>query len=190
MSSVTDDQLKDFFHTQLPTGPFNWSLALGTVLAFLSQLSSIGKGLQKVGVQSLPELSCRPAIMWQYLSSTTWRNGLMLDILGALFGFVSLTILPISVAQPIFCNGLVLLACYSHFYLKEQLGRREWAAIGMCFTGTVLLAATLVPRDWTQTHVGWLQMKMSFCLIIVLPLLVRDRRARQHLAPAAPPAAP
>ena len=170
--SLPSDPFDAFVHRQFPNGPFNWSLAFGTVLAFLSQLSSIGKGLQKVGVQSLPELSYRPAVVWQYLSSTTWRNGLMLDILGAFFGFVSLTILPISVAQPIFCNGLVLLACYSHFYLKEQLGRREWAAIGMCFSGTVLLAATLVPRDWAHTNVGWLQVKMSIVLIIVLPLLV------------------
>lgn len=93
------------------------------ILAFLSQLSSIGKGLQKVGVQSLPELSGNPAVLWQYLSSRTWRNGMLLDILGAIFGFLSLSVLPISVAQPIFCNGLVLLACYSHFYLHEQVPR-------------------------------------------------------------------
>lgn len=169
----------------LPQGQISWSLAFGTILAFLSQLSSIGKGLQKVGVQSLPELSYRPGVLWQYLSNTTWRNGLMLDILGAIFGFVSLTILPISVAQPIFCNGLVLLACYSHCYLKEQLGRREWLAIAMCFVGTVLLAATLVPRDWERTRVGWLQAKMAVVLVLVLPLLVtfetgirRAKRAR------------
>jgi drug/metabolite transporter (DMT)-like permease len=155
LEAISD--LDSFLQRHWPQGPFNWSLAFGVVLAFLSQLSSIGKGLQKVGVQNLPELSYRPAVLWQYLSSTTWRNGLLLDILGAFFGFISLTILPISIAQPIFCNGLVLLALYSHLYLKEQLGRREWASISMCFSGTVMLAATLVPRDWAQTHVGWLQ---------------------------------
>lgn len=110
---------------------------------------------------------------------------MLLDILGAVFGFTSLTILPISVAQPIFCNGLVLLACYSHFYLKEQLASREWRAIGMCFLGTVLLASTLVPRDWSRTHVGWLQVKLAIVLMLVLPLLVlvecglrRMKRAR------------
>ena len=165
-------ELEAFLQRQLPQGPLNWSLAFGVCLAFLSQLSSIGKGIQKVGVQNLPELSYRPSVLKQYLASTTWRRGMLLDILGAVFGFTSLTILPISVAQPIFCNGLVLLACYSHFYLKEQLASREWRAIGMCFLGTVLLASTLVPRDWSRTHVGWLQVKLAIVLMLVLPLLV------------------
>ena len=104
----------------------DWHLAYGSAFAFMAQMSSIGKGLQKVGVSTLPELSLRPAVMWQYLSCPTWRNGFLLECLGALFALAALTIVPISVAQPIFCNGLVLLALYSHFYLKEQLGRCEW----------------------------------------------------------------
>ena len=165
-------EFEELLIRHLPQGPFNWSLALGVCLAFMSQLSSIGKGIQKVGVQSLPELSYRPSVLKQYCASKTWRRGMLLDIAGAVFGFTSLTILPISVAQPIFCNGLVLLACYSHFYLKEQLASREWRAIGMCFLGTVLLAVTLVPRDWSRTHVGWLQVKLAMVLLLVLPLLL------------------
>ena len=88
----------------------DWHLAYGSAFAFMAQMSSIGKGLQKVGVQTLPELSLRPAVIWQYLSCPTWRNGFLLDLLGAMFGLAALTIVPISVAQPIFCNGLVLLA--------------------------------------------------------------------------------
>ena len=103
----------------------DWHLAYGSAFAFMAQMSSIGKGLQKVGVSTLPELSLRPAVILQYLSCPTWRNGFLLECLGALFALAALTIVPISVAQPIFCNGLVLLALYSHFYLKEQLGRRD-----------------------------------------------------------------
>lgn len=65
-----------------------------------------GKGLQKVGVQNLPELCLRRKVIVEYLSCATWRNGLILDITGALFGLAALTIVPISIAQPIFCNGL------------------------------------------------------------------------------------
>ena len=84
----------------------DWHLAYGSAFAFMAQMSSIGKGLQKVGVSTLPELSLRPAVMWQYLSCPTWRNGFLLECLGALFALAALTIVPISVAQPIFCNGL------------------------------------------------------------------------------------
>ncbi|KAL3904780.1 MAG: hypothetical protein SGPRY_011162 [Prymnesium sp.] len=85
-------------------------LVYGAIFAFLSQLSSIGKGMQKVGVQNLPELSLRWGVVKQYMLNPTWRNGLLLDVTGASFGLAALTIVPISVAQPIFCNGLVLLA--------------------------------------------------------------------------------
>jgi len=150
----------------------DWHLAYGSAFAFMAQMSSIGKGLQKVGVSTLPELSLRPAVMWQYLSCPTWRNGFLLECLGALFALAALTIVPISVAQPIFCNGLVLLALYSHFYLHEQLGRREWFSIGLCFVGTLLLALTLVPRDWSRTDIRWMQAKLALTLILVLPLLL------------------
>jgi multidrug transporter EmrE-like cation transporter len=166
-------------------GEIHYSLLFGAIFAFLAQLSSIGKGMQKVGVQSLPELSLRPKIMWQYATNKTWRSGFLLDALGAVFGFFALTILPISVAQPIFCNGLVLLALYSHFYLQEQLHRREWVSMGLCFTGTLLLALTLVPRDWGRTDIRWMQAKLALVLMLVLPLLLvfewalrRAKRAR------------
>jgi len=150
----------------------DWNLIRGASLAFLSQLSSIGKGLQKVGVRSLPELSPRPRVLWQYATNPTWRTGLLLDVCGALFGLAALTIVPISVAQPIFCNGLVLLALYSHFYLKENLRRREWISIFLCFAGTLMLAATLVPRDWQRTDIRWIQVKLGLVLMLTLPLLV------------------
>ena len=47
-------------------------LVYGAMFAFLSQLSSIGKGMQKVGVQNLPELSLRWAVVRQYLHQPTW----------------------------------------------------------------------------------------------------------------------
>lgn len=155
-------------------------LMYGAMFAFLSQLSSIGKGMQKVGVQNLPELSLRWAVIKQYMMSRTWRNGLLLDVTGASFGLAALTIVPISVAQPIFCNGLVLLAVYSHFYLKEQLGRREWFSILLCFLGTLLLACTLVPRDWSRTDIRWMQAKLGAVLLVALPLLaVLEMAARR-----------
>jgi len=158
--------------TMLMGGEIDYNLIRGASLAFLSQLSSIGKGLQKVGVRSLPLLSPQPRVLWQYATNPTWMKGLLLDVGGALFGLAALTIVPISIAQPIFCNGLVLLALFSHFYLKENLRRREWISIFLCFAGTLMLAATLVPRDWQRTDIRWIQVKLGLVLMLTLPLLV------------------
>ena len=69
--------------------------------------------------------------------------------------------------------------------MRPQLAWREWRAIFICFLGTVLLALTLVPRDWDRTHIGWLQIKLSIVLVGVLPVLLgceivlrRAKRAR------------
>ena len=93
-------------------------LYLGVCLALLSSVSQIGKGLQKLGVDSLPELTLTPRTVKRYLGTRIWVLGVGLDIFGALIGLAALSMLPVSVAQPIFANGLVLLALFSYFYLK------------------------------------------------------------------------
>jgi hypothetical protein len=93
-------------------------LYLGVCLALLSSVSQIGKGLQKLGVDTLPELTLTPRTVKKYLGTRIWLLGVGLDIFGALIGLAALSMLPVSVAQPIFANGLVLLALFSYFYLK------------------------------------------------------------------------
>lgn len=82
----------------------------------------------------------------------------------------------------------MLLALYSHFYLKEQLGRREWLSIFLCFAGTLLLAVTLVPRDWGQTDIEWIQVweeLPQFNRDVVVILMIIFGRAASH-APSSP----
>ena len=93
-------------------------LYAGVCLALLSSVSQIGKGLQKLGVDTLPELTLTTRTIKKYLGTRTWLLGVGLDICGALIGLAALSMLPVSVAQPIFANGLVMLALFSYFYLK------------------------------------------------------------------------
>ena len=63
-------EVAEFMDTTAPGTPL--PLMYGAMFAFLSQLSSIGKGMQKVGVQNLPELSLRWVVIRQYAMSRTW----------------------------------------------------------------------------------------------------------------------
>jgi len=109
--------------------------------------------------------------------------GLAFDIGGALIGLGALSLLPISIAQPIFCNGLVVLAAFSALYLKETLRPIEWLAVAVCLAGTTMLALTLVPTDWSGVDLFRLQVKMGFsmlAMIIVIALLeIAASRAKQ-----------
>uniref|UniRef100_A0A7S4F6L0 Magnesium transporter n=1 Tax=Chrysotila carterae TaxID=13221 RepID=A0A7S4F6L0_CHRCT len=155
--------------------------ALGVGLALISQVSQVGKGLQKEGVADLPELSVHT--FEQYVHSRRWMLGIVLDIAGAVVGLVSLALLPISVAQPIFCNGLVVLALFSACYLKERLGWHEWGAVLFCVVGTTLLALTLEPTDYVGMDLLWVQAKMGgvlLCAVLaILALELLGQRARE-----------
>ena len=108
----------------------------------------------------------------RYFTQPTWVLGLSLDIIGALIGLASLSILPISVAQPIFANGLVLLSLFSYFYLKEQLARIHWVGVVVCFCGTLLLAFTLQATDWSRVDLSaMLSRKLPIALVIVIVAL-------------------
>lgn len=148
-------------------------LVLGVILAVLnSSLAAVGKGFQKKGVAQLPKLTCTTSILRQYFTNRMWVKGVVLEIGAALCGLGALTFLPISMAQPIFCNGLVLLAIYNRFCLKEDLAPLEWASIGLCFVGIVMLAVTLTPRDYSQASVVEQQLKLFCALVLCISLVL------------------
>jgi len=48
----------------------------------------------------------------------------------------------------------------------------EWLAILVCVVGTTLLGLTLVPSDYTDVDVGWLQTKVACVLVMVVLVLM------------------
>ena len=73
---------------------------------------------------------------------------------------------------------LVLLSLFSYFYLKEALAALKWAAVGVCFGGTLLLALTLTPESWEGVDLGWLQLKLLLTLLAVPVALARAAEDR------------
>lgn len=118
MSNSTSTALPALLSQRTSATDSSSVLYIGVCLALLSSVSQIGKGLQKLGVDTLPELTLTTRTIKKYLGTRTWLLGVGLDICGALIGLAALSMLPVSVAQPIFANGLVMLALFSYFYLK------------------------------------------------------------------------
>ena len=165
---------------QPPQGQVDWGLFRGACLAFLSQVSSIGKGLQRNVVQALPPLSARPTVLLQYAGNATWRAGVAIDVVGAMFGLAALSIVPVSVAQPIFSNGPMLLACWSQCFLGKRLTAKDWRTIALSFAATLLLALSLVPRErshWSRSP--WaMQTNLARVLLLVPPTRVSEGTRR------------
>lgn len=77
--------------------------------------------LQKEATGSLPRFSLDANILRQYLRSRQWLIGLAADLGGALFMIAAYALAPVSLVQPVSGVGLVVLAVFSHFWLKVRL---------------------------------------------------------------------
>lgn len=112
-----------------------------TVVA--STACSIGKALQKEATSNLPKFSLdNEKVIQQYRQSGTWLVGVALDVGGGIVQTVAFAMAPVSLLQPVSGIGLVGLALYSHFYLRENLRSEEWMAVGIATLGTVGLGST------------------------------------------------
>jgi hypothetical protein len=58
-----------------------------------------------------------------------------MDLSGGVLTALALARAPVSVVQPIISMGLLHVALYSHFVLRERLSESEWKAGGMAVLG-------------------------------------------------------
>jgi hypothetical protein len=107
-----------------------------------STASSIGKALQKEATRNLPKFSLEEKILRQYVLDKTWVTGLTSDLAGGVIQIFAFALAPVSIIQPVSGVGLVGLAVYTHFFLKEKLADWEWYAVGLAGFGTLGLGAS------------------------------------------------
>jgi drug/metabolite transporter (DMT)-like permease len=121
----------------------------GIALAVLSAIfTGTGTVVEKVALQRLPELHARRS--WEMVrtlfGSPRWLIGCALLIGGLGCQGLALTLVPLSVAQPIFASGIVLLLVLSHFVLHDRLGRLEWVGVTTIVLALVVLGLSIDPR--------------------------------------------
>jgi len=121
----------------------------GIALAVLSAiLTGSGTVVEKAALQRLPDLHARHS--WEMLrtlfGSPQWLTGCVLLVGGLCFQGLALSLAPISVAQPIFASGIVLLLVLSHFVLHDRLGRVEWLGVTTVVVALVVLGLSIDPR--------------------------------------------
>ena len=119
-------------------------LGVGIAITVVSALLyNVGFVLEKQGLGHLPEVHARHLghLVRSVASSPLWLVGFVSMLAGLGLQIVALSLIPISVVQPIFVSGIVLLLVLSHLALGEHLGSREWA--GVAVVGVALLAISL-----------------------------------------------
>ena len=80
------------------------------------------------------------------------------------FGFssfyISLTVLPLGTATALFFVTPFLITIFAHFFLKEEIGPRRWAAISVGFIGVYI---TLNPDFSNFNYLSLLPILCAFC---------------------------
>jgi drug/metabolite transporter (DMT)-like permease len=125
---------------------------LGVVLALATTLAyNAGFVLEKGALAALPPLNIRLPLnlVRMLVTSPRWMAGFGLIMAGLAGQLVALTRIPLTVAQPVFCSGIVFLLLLTMTFLGERLTSHEWIGLAGITAGTACVVASLDPRTDT-----------------------------------------
>lgn len=122
----------------------------GIILALIAAaLYNAGFVLEKRALRDLPPISARrPVELVRLLcSSGPWLTGFLVMGMGLVCQVVVMSLVPLSVAQPIQLAGLALLVVFSAVLLDERTTPREWAGLGVLGLSLLLICLSMEPTS-------------------------------------------
>ena len=125
-------------------------MIFGVVLALVTAVASnTGFVLEKGALAALPPLNARLPLNLARMLLTTprWLAGFALILTGVGCQLVALTRIPLTVAQPVFSSGIVILLLLSTTFLGERLTAHEWTGLAGITAGVICVVASLDSRS-------------------------------------------
>src|SRR5437667_8684375 len=122
------------------------TLHLATLLALLcAVVSNVGLSFTLRGACEAPPADIRhPLRTARALYASKWfALGMIVATSAWGFHVAALALAPMSVVQVVLAGGVVLIAVMADRLFGFQVGRRQWAGLGLTAAGLVLLAVTL-----------------------------------------------
>jgi cytochrome b subunit of formate dehydrogenase len=146
------------------------SIGVAILIAIIAtSLMNVGLAFQKKQASEMPKIDVdSKAAAKAFVKNRTWRLGLAGMLVG--FGIYAWVAgeAPISIIQPTLGMGLVVLACFSVFYLHEKLKPIEWAAVVGMMIGLILLGLSAAgEHSEGELKIGVLVIITIFVLCIV-----------------------
>ncbi|HZE30576.1 MAG TPA: hypothetical protein VE198_03960 [Actinoallomurus sp.] len=120
----------------------------GIVLGLIATvLYNAGFVLEKRALRDLPPLSMRRIgrLVRLLATSKAWLTGFFVMGMGMACQVVVMSLVPLSVAQPIQLAGLALLVVFSSVFLGERTTQREWAGLGVLALSLLLICLSMEP---------------------------------------------
>ncbi|HEY7488193.1 MAG TPA: DMT family transporter [Streptosporangiaceae bacterium] len=149
-------------------------MVFGIVVAlFATVIYNAGFVLEKRALSELPPISVRRTghLVRVLASSPRWLLGFGVLGVGLCCQILALSLIPITVAQPIQIAGLGLLVVFSAVFLGERASRREWAGLGVLAASLLLIYLSLEPgRDKVGTSASGAVMALLALMTVIVGL--------------------
>ncbi len=118
-----------------------------------TSLTNVGFALEKKAADELPNIeeAGGSASFKNFLSNKTWLAGFMFVNVGALLVLVAIGLAPLSLVMPLQGAGLAVLALFSKFYLKEDIGKVEYGGVVLAIVGVILIGLVPAPPSESTT---------------------------------------
>lgn len=117
----------------------------GAVLALMATIIYyLGFIVFRVAAGRMPELrGTRPLRLMRYTyANWLWLSGLVIVLAGVATQVKALTVIPLSLAEPIFAASLVFVLFYAGVFFGERLTGREWLSVALFGIATVLIGVS------------------------------------------------
>lgn len=128
----------------------------GAVLASMATIIYyLGFIVFRMAAARMPVLrGTRPLRLLRFTyTNRLWLAGLVIVLSGVATQIEALTMLPLSIAEPIFAASLVFLLFYAGVFFRERLTAREWSSVGLFGVATALIGVSNSAHEAPTSHV-------------------------------------
>ncbi|NHJ05454.1 MAG: hypothetical protein EAX90_11555 [Candidatus Heimdallarchaeota archaeon] len=128
---------------------------LNLLWAILAQLAStsfnfIGMTIQKKAANSLPLIGEEAGFLKSiknFALNKEWVFGFFLNFVSVVLSAISFALAAISMVQPFYGFGLIVLVIFTHFYLKEKITWLDLIGVIIGIIGIVAIGISAVPSE-------------------------------------------
>lgn len=136
----------------------------------------------KISVEVLPKIDMKSSwgVVKAFVTNWPWMSSQIENIAGFVLYAVALSIIPVSIVEPITAAGIVLLVYLAIRELGEKVRMRDYVAIGMTVLGVILISLSLergVSETTPDYHLFWIFAVVILGVAVCAPLLFGRRSA-------------
>jgi drug/metabolite transporter (DMT)-like permease len=129
----------------------------GAILAAMATIVYyLGFIVFRVAAGRMPQLrGTRPLRLFRYMyTNWLWLTGLVIVLAGVAIQVEALTMLPLTIAEPILAASLVFILLYAGIFFRERLTGREWFSIALFGVATAFVGISNGRREVLTTDIA------------------------------------